>query len=286
MTTDDSQRDALIRLIAIDLDGTLLNSESEISLANRQALVAAAERGVQLVIVTGRRFHSASRFVAYIPCPVTLISSNGARITDSSGEVHHRNFLPRSIARQILEVAGDYRPYTVAIFDMPGRGQMTMQDNAAAEGPLGWYLRNSPDCLAQVPALEAALSTDPIQVMFGGPPERVESLEPLLHTSPAAASVHLTWTKYPARNVSILDVMNHECSKGAALSLWAARCRILPGEVMAIGDNYNDLEMLSFAGYPVLMGNCSAGMQSNGWPVTLTNDENGVAAAIRRFVLG
>jgi Cof subfamily protein (haloacid dehalogenase superfamily) len=284
MTTDSTRNP--IRLIAIDLDGTLLNSRSEVSHANRQAMATAVEKGVQLLIVTGRRFHSAIRFVAQIPCPVTLISSNGARITDSSGEVEHRNFLSRQIARQILEIARDYRPYAVAIFDIPGRGQVTMEGNAVVEGPLGWYLRNSPDSLAQVPDLVAAIAANPIQVMFGGPPERIESVEPLLRSSAMGDSVHTTWTKYPARNVSILDVLNHGCSKGAALSLWATRCGIPASEVMAIGDNYNDLEMLRFAGHPVVMGNCAAGLDGNGWPVTYSNDEDGVATAIHRYVLG
>jgi 5-amino-6-(5-phospho-D-ribitylamino)uracil phosphatase len=278
-------RQSRIRLLALDLDGTLLNSVSEVSSANRQALAAAVEKGIQVVIVTGRRFHSAMQFVRHVPSPVTLISSNGARITDSCGEVHHRNFLPFEIARQILGAAPDYRPYAVAMFDIPGRGQVTMQDNAAADGPLGWYLRNSPDALAQVPDLEAAIRSDPVVVMFGGPPERIEPLEPLLRSSPAAGSVNLTWTKYPTRNNSILDVMNLGCSKGAALSLWASRCGVQAGEVMAIGDNYNDLEMLRFAGYPVVMRNSSGGLDGNGWPVTLSNDEDGVAEAIRRYIL-
>jgi len=284
MTTPVKQRP--IRLLAVDLDGTLLNSRSEVSSANRQALVTAVERGIQVVIVTGRRFHSAMQFVRQVPSPVTLISSNGARITDSCGEVHHRNFLPRQVARQILEATRDYRPYAVAMFDIPGRGQVTMQDNAVAGSPLGWYLRSSPDSLAQVPDLEAAITTDPVVVMFGGPPGRIEPLEPLLRNCSAGGSVHLTWTKYPARNNFILDVMNLGCSKGAALSLWATRCHIQPGEVMAIGDNYNDLEMLQFAGRPVVMGNCTAGLESNGWSVTPSNDEDGVAEAIRRYILG
>ena len=274
-----------IRLLAVDLDGTLLNSSSDVSSASRQALVAAVERGVQVVIVTGRRFHSAMQFVRQVPFAVSLISSNGARITDSRGEVQHTNFLPCQVARQILRAARDYRPYAVAMFDIPGRGQVTMQDNAVAESPLGWYLRSSPDSLAQVPDLEAAITADPVVIMFGGPPGRIEPLEPLLRSFSPAGSVHLTWTKYPARNISILDVMNLGCSKGAALSLWATRCHIEPGEVMAIGDNYNDLEMLQFAGHPVVMGNCTAGLDSNGWPVTLSNDEDGVAEAIRRYIL-
>jgi Cof subfamily protein (haloacid dehalogenase superfamily) len=284
MTTPGRQK--LIRLLAVDLDGTLLNSSSEVSSANRQALAAAVEKGVQVVIVTGRRFHSALQFVRQVPSPVTLISSNGARITDSCGEVHHRNFLPRQIARQILGAARDYRPYAVAMFDIPGRGQVTMQDTAAAEGPLGWYLRNSPDSLDQVADLEAAITADPIVVTFGGPPERIEPLEPLLRNSYAGGSVHLTWTKYPARNNSILDVMNLGCSKGAALSLWASRCGVEAGEVMAIGDNYNDLEMLRFAGHPIVMRNCTTGLDRNSWAVTASNDEDGVAEAIRCYILG
>ena len=72
-----------IRLVAIDLDGTLLNSRREISEGNRRALLEAVEREVQVVIVTGRRFHSALPLVSQIPCPVTLITSNGALIADS-----------------------------------------------------------------------------------------------------------------------------------------------------------------------------------------------------------
>jgi|SRR5271157_144643 len=274
-----------IRLIAVDLDGTLLNSRTEVSPANQEALAAAAALGLQIVVVTGRRYHSARPLVAQIPCPVTLISSNGARIGTSSGEVFHRDFLPRSVARQILQIALPHRPYTVLIFDVAGRGQVVMHDDAAAESPLAWYRKNSPDCLLQVSDLPAALMEDPIQVMFGGPPGRMEPIEPLLRASPAASSVHLTWTKYLTRDVSILDCMNRGCTKGRALALWSERSGISPSEVMAIGDNYNDYEMLEFAGHPFLMGNCCEGLGNARWRATLSADEDGVAAAIREEIL-
>jgi len=274
-----------IRLIALDLDGTLLDSQSRISTGNREALAEAHRRGVSVVVVTGRRFHSAQPFVLQIPCPVTVISSNGARIATSEGEVLYRDFLPATIARSVLEAAREYRPYTVAIFDMMGRGQIVMHHDAVVEGPLGWYLKSAPECLAQVPDLDAAIHTDPIQIMFGGPPTRVEPLEPLLRASPASSSVHLTWTKYPARDTWILDVMNKGCSKGRALALWALRRGIQPEEVMAMGDNLNDLEMLEFAGCPVVMANHILGCAKPGWEVTRSNDEDGVALAIKCFVL-
>lgn len=274
-----------IRLVAIDLDGTLLNSRSEISPANRRALLRTVERGINLAVVTGRRFHSAQPFIKQIPCPVTLIASNGALIVAASGKVVHRDFLPSRVAAQVLETAREYRPYAVAIFDMAGRGQIVMEESAVLDGPLGWYLKNSPASLMQVPDLEAAITADPVQVMFGGPPGRIEAVEPLLRAAPVAESIHLTWTKYLTRDISILDVMNEGCSKGRALKLWAERCGVKPSEVMAIGDNFNDLEMLQFSGQPVVMGNSSPGLARENWPVTRTNDEDGVAAAIETYVL-
>jgi len=285
-TQDTGQRAKAVRLLAIDLDGTLLDSRSEISPANLQALAEASARGVQVLIVTGRRFHSARPFVAQLPCPVAVISSNGARIATSSGGVLYRNFLPAAVARQALEIASEYWPYAVAIFDVPGRGQVTMHEGAVIEGPLGWYLKSAPECLAQVEEFGAAITQDPIQVLFGGPPARIAPLEPVLRASAAIASVHLTWTKYPARNTSLLDVMNKGCSKGSALAVWAKRAGIDPSEVMAIGDNFNDVEMLEFAGRPVLMGNSDPALGRDGWAVTASNDEDGVARAVRTYVLG
>jgi Cof subfamily protein (haloacid dehalogenase superfamily) len=274
-----------IRLVAIDLDGTLLNSRREISKGNRRALLEAVERDVQVVVVTGRRFHSALPLVSQIPCLVTLITSNGALIANSSGEILHRDFLPRDVAQQALEVARLYRPYSVAIFHTPGSGQVTMQDNAVDEGPLGWYVKTSPQGLRLVPDLEAALDTDPLQLMIGGPPVLIEPAETLLAESSIRSSIHLTWTKYLTTNISILDVMNRGCSKGRALKIWADRCGIQPGEVMAIGDNFNDLEMLQYAGFPVLMGNHCPELHRPDWTLTLPNDEDGVAVAIRNYVL-
>jgi hypothetical protein len=275
-----------IRLVAVDLDGTLLNSRREISEGNRRAILEAVERDVQVVIVTGRRFHSALPLVSQIPCLVTLITSNGALISNSSGEVLHRDFLPRQVARQALAATHPYRPYSVAIFHRPGYGQVTMQDTAVDEGPRGWYAQNNLQDLRLVPDLEAALDADPIQVMIGGPPARIEPAEKLLAESPIRSRVHLTWTKYLTTNISILDVMNRGCTKGRALKIWAERCGIPPEEIMAVGDNFNDLEMLQYAGLPVLMGNHCPELHCPDWTRTLPNDQDGVAAAIRKYVLG
>jgi 5-amino-6-(5-phospho-D-ribitylamino)uracil phosphatase len=274
-----------IRVIAVDLDGTLLNSNLEISQANRQALAVASERGIRIVVITGRRYHSARPLLDTLPCPVTLITSNGSVIRTISGDLLHHNFLPRGIAVQALEAAIDYRPYAVAIFDNPGRGQVMMQQDASPDGPLRWYLKTAQEYLLQVTDLPAALPGDPIQLMFGGSPPFLEPLEHLLRASDAGRSVHLTWTKYFERDISLLDVMNLGCSKASGLQWLLEQMDCHASEVMAIGDNYNDLEMLQMVGYPVIMGNCTPGLAGNGWYLTHSNDQDGVAAAIHTLAL-
>jgi Cof subfamily protein (haloacid dehalogenase superfamily) len=274
-----------IRLIALDLDGTLINSRWEISEVDRRALLAASERGIQIVVVTGRRPLAAAPYVAKIPCPVAIITSNGALIRTTSGEVVYQDFLSRAVAHHVLDIAHEYRPYTVAIFHVPGHGQVIMQDNAIPEGPLGWYVKTSSDQLRQVPDLKAAIESDPVQLMIGGPLARIEPAEALLRGSEAGPFVNLTWTKYPERNIALFDIMNRGCSKGRALKFWATRLGIPPGEIMAIGDNFNDQEMLEFAGLPVLMGNHIAGLARSGWAITSSCEDSGVASAIETYVL-
>ena len=274
-----------IRVIAVDLDGTLLNSNSGISPANSQALAAAYERGIRIAITTGRRYHSARPLLNSFLFPVTLVTSNGAVVRTLAGDLLHHNFLPRKIAIQVLEAAIDYRPYAVAIFDTANRGQVMMQQNASADGPLRWYLKTAREYLLQVMDLPAALTDDPIQIMFGGAPAFLEPLEHVLRASDAGRHVHLTWTKYFEQDISLLDVMNLGCSKASGLKWLLEQLGCDASEVMAIGDNYNDLEMLRMAGLPVVMGNSTPGLACDGWHITQSNEEDGVATAINTLVL-
>src|SRR5437879_3797417 len=121
--------------------------------------------------------------------------------------------------------------------------------------------------------------------MFCGPIHRMQEALAALHGCHLAEEITVLRTEYPSRDLSIVDVLNRDCSKGHALERWARHRGIPRGQVMAIGDNYNDVEMLAFAGVPFIMGNASHELKTWGWPVTLSNDENGVAAAIEQ-VLG
>src|SRR5439155_8131567 len=133
--------------------------------------------------------------------------------------------------------------------------------------------------------LENALITDPIQAMFCGSIARMGEALSSLESSSVKERITVLRTEYPLRDLSIVDVLNRDCSKGHALERWARHRGIPREQVMAIGDNFNDIEMLAFAGVPFIMGNACEELRRKGWTVTLPNDQCGVASAIEQ-VLG
>jgi len=124
-----------------------------------------------------------------------------------------------------------------------------------------------------------------VQVMFTGGVERMRELATELRAMPMARRFAVALTEYELRDFSLVDVNDAGCSKGSTLAQWAATRGVAREEVMAVGDNLNDLEMLEFAGTAVVMGNATAAMQARGFHLTASNDEDGLADSIRRFIL-
>jgi hypothetical protein len=116
--------------------------------------------------------------------------------------------------------------------------------------------------------------------MFCGTTERMSVALQALNGAGMDGTVTVLRTEYPARDLSMIDVLNAGCSKGHALERWATHRGYRREEVMAIGDNHNDVEMLEFAGHPVIMGNACAELRGRGWTVTRGNDACGIAAAV------
>lgn len=274
-----------IRLIAIDIDGTLLDSRWELPAANRDAVAAAAGREIEVALVTGRRFDFALPIAQQIPCALTMIVNNGALVKSQDGATHLRHLLPRDVARQVLEATPRFRPGAAVVFDRPRENQVVMEYMDWDDAGRRSYFERNRDFLAQVSPLETCLTEDPIQVMFSGPVETVREAAAALQSLYMADRFALAITEYESRNFALVDVVAPGISKGATLAEWARRQGYTRAEIMAIGDNLNDREMLEFAGVPVVMGNSVPELKSNGWHVTLSNDENGVAAAIEKFAL-
>ena len=273
----------MIRLLALDIDGTILDSEGRIPAANYDAIARAIHAGVEVALATGRRYDFARPIFEQLPAPLTLILSNGAIVKARDGETLMRSLLPRATARRVLAEVANHRDSAAVVFDRPREGQVVFE-------AIDWehprhhrfFAANRP-FLSEVAPLEDCLTEDPIQVMFSGGCAEMRELFDQLEGAAGDYSVALT--QYEHRDFSLVDVVRAGCSKGSALRAWTARRGFSSADVMAMGDNLNDLQMLEFAGTPVLMGNALPELKSRGWPVTATNDEAGVARAIERFVL-
>jgi Cof subfamily protein (haloacid dehalogenase superfamily) len=269
-----------IRLLALDIDGTLLNSQFHISDADMSALRRAHESGIEIVVVTGRRHDFALPIAEQLGFDLWLISSNGAITRSLKGGTFYRDMLPAPICRQLCEAMLEFRGNTVLTFDKRGKGSIVLEHMNELEHSIRRWLEKNIDYIDFVIPVEDSLVTDPVQAMFCGPIARMHQALAALRTCHLLEQITVLRTEYPARNLSIVDILNQACSKGHALRRWAANRGIPREQVMAIGDNYNDIEMLAFAGYPVIMGNASEDLRARGWKVTRSNDQNGVAAAL------
>lgn len=274
-----------VRLIAIDIDGTLLDSQWQLPEANRRAVAEATSLGIEVVLVTGRRFDFALPVARKLACPLTLIVNNGALIKSQDGTTHLRHLLARETARQVLEATAAWRNGTAVVFDRPRESQVVFENLDWNDPSRREYFTRNREFLAQISPLQDCLTEDPIQVMLTGQVAPIREAERALESASFRAEFALAVTVYESRDFSMIDVINPVCSKGAALAEWASARGLTRDQIMAIGDNHNDREMLSFAGVPVVMGNGVPELKSLGWHQTLTNDQDGVAAAIDKFVL-
>lgn len=269
-----------IRLLAVDIDGTLLDPGFQISPANLEALQRAHHAGVEVVLVTGRRHTFALPIARQLGFDLWLISSNGAITRSLSGELFHRDLLPAATARKVCGHMLGFRGNTVLTFDVETRGALVLETDAEVSQILGRWLGKNAEFVQFVVPIEDSLTTDPVQLMFCGPIARMQQALAALAAGGFDSDITVLRTEYAHRDLLIVDVLNQGCSKGHALERWARHRGIERAQVMAIGDNYNDVEMLEFAGRPVLMGNAAAELKQNGWAVTLSNAESGVAAAV------
>lgn len=274
-----------IRLIAIDIDGTLLNSRNEISAANLAALQFAHQQGVEVMLASGRRHAFAMPIAEALGFPLWMISSNGA-VTRSTGDEHfYIDCLPAQVCRDLCLYMGDeFRANTVITFERTGKGALIVErTDELTESIQRWIEKNSQFIEFVVP-IEDGIVTDPIQAMFCGTIAKMERAQEKLLAWPGRHQITVLKTQYDHRNLCIVDILNRDCSKGHALERFARARGISRDEIVAIGDNFNDIEMLQVAGHPFIMGNAAPELKQNGWTITRGNDDSGVAAAVEQVL--
>jgi Cof subfamily protein (haloacid dehalogenase superfamily) len=274
-----------IRLIAVDIDGTLLDGRGRIPDANRQALSEAAASGIHVIVATGRSFSFALPAVSPLGDPLLMIVHNGAIARPRTGATLIRRLLPRDHARVVLEATVDWRDSALLYFDRPRDGQIVTDRLDWSHPNRTRFRQRNEDIIDEVEALEGALTEDPIQLAFNGPLLAMRGVVDRLARHPVADELSVSVTEYPHRDFSLIDVCGAGTTKGQTLARVAARLGIAQGEVMAVGDNHNDRDMLEWAGVGVVMGNAAEDLRSAGFELTGTNDDAGLAAAIRAWAL-
>jgi Cof subfamily protein (haloacid dehalogenase superfamily) len=273
-----------IRLIATDIDGTLLNPQFKISEGDLLALRRAHAAGIEIVLVTGRRHTFALPIAQELGFDLWLISSNGAITRSLAGETFHRDMMPRGTCHRLCDAMQEFRGNTVLTFDQETKGAIVLEHLDELGPSIRRWLEKNMEYIEFVVPIERALTRDPVQAMFCGTMERMERALAVLNGSGMDGQITVLRTEYPERDLSMIDVLNAGCSKGHALARWASYRGLEREEVMAIGDNHNDIEMLEFAGHPVIMGNACEELRGRGWSLTLRNGECGVAAAVEEVL--
>lgn len=281
-----------VRLVAIDMDGTLLPTFAKaISPRTARALSAAQAAGITVAIATGRR-------VAYttpllnglgLRADMPLITSNGAVTRTLGGQSVDRCELPARVARGVCALL---RPFGALVFtfDRPGQGELVLEDIEQAHSRIALWVDANRDAIMIVKPLERALQDgeNPIQGMVAGGVDKMKQAERALRESEWHGYCECVRTEYPARDLSILDLLPPGVSKGWALERLARRLGVDRKETMAIGDNWNDLDMLEWAGQAILMGNAAGELRAlaktRGWKQAPPNDRDGVAVVLEAAV--
>lgn len=285
------------KLIAIDIDGTLLpTAASEISPAisarNCRALLEAESSGIQLVIATGRRHAYATPLIQPIGLrPNTvMITSNGTITRTLDGQPIDRFFLPVETARELCPVLRRFGGTTVFTFDREGPGELVLESLPQLHARIAAWVEANRIWIKEIRPLERAFDSGepPVQGMVCGTVSDMRQAQQWLESSDISGKIEVHRTEYSARSLAILDILPPGCSKGVALRRLADSQGIAREDIMAIGDNFNDLEMLEFVGQPVVMANAAPELlqlaHKRGWRTTASNDQDGVARILESMI--
>jgi Cof subfamily protein (haloacid dehalogenase superfamily) len=278
-----------IRLAAVDIDGTLLPSSSTaISERNRHALREAQAAGLHIVIATGRRHQYAEPVLEQVGLSprTVMISSNGSVVRYFDGELIERNLLSEETARALCGALRPFGQTMVFTFDRTGGPSLVVESMASLHRRIALWVEANRHDMIEIAPLERAFDRHegPIQGMLCGDIPQVREAEQALKAMQAAGRITMHRTEYPDRDLGILDLLPPNCSKGTALAGYARSLGLDRVAVMAIGDNFNDQDMLEYAGQPIVMANASTEMLAlaaeHRWAMTRSNDEDGVAEVL------
>lgn len=262
------------KLIAVDLDDSLLGSDLKISKVNKDALFAAREKGVQITIATGRMLDSAMPFIKEMKIEIPVITYQGAFIKDiQTGETLVRKSVPMNYVHKIIDECKERNLHLQAYNEST---YFFEQDNEYSR----YYHRMSGIKGQEVGNLKQFLDEEPMKLLIvSEPPVILKHLDDFQKQFGDQLQVLISRPHY-------LEFTNGEATKGKALETLGNMLKITREEIIAIGDSFNDISMIDFAGLGVAMGNAPDEVKSYAQYIARGNDENGVADVVERFILG
>lgn len=267
----------MIKLIVIDLDGTLLNSQHQLSDKTAEAIQKAQAQGIQIMLATGKTRHSGEAIIKRFNLMTHGIYLQGASVHLHDGSIHSNTTLNPELARRIITFAED-RGFDVAAYS--GQRILARAVTPAAAELHNLYHEPMPEAVG---ALQNILGSTPINKLLlikPNDPRRIRALRWQLSMQIDPKQARMTQAL-----PDMLEILPPNISKGAALRPLLKELGIRPEEVMAVGDAENDLEMIQLVGIGVAMGNAIDTLKGAADYVVASNDEDGVAEAIERFAL-
>lgn len=263
----------MYKLIAIDIDDTLINDDKEVTPGTQQALEQAVAKGAIVTLATGRAYASAQAVARQTGLNVPIITYQGALIKNLMDEkVLFERYVPKDAGHKLFEYCIEHNLHLQVYIDdklYAREENQKLKDYSNLNGT-PYFIE---------PDFEKLIAQNTPKMLIIDEPDYLDTLIPVFREL-LGPEVHITKSK-----PHFLEIMHRECTKGHALTFLAKHFGIEMSETMALGDSWNDHEMLEAAGLGVAMGNAIQALKDIADYVTLSNNEDGVKAAIEKFVL-
>lgn len=264
---------ANIKLVAVDLDGTLLDNDRKISPRAKEAIQAVREMGIEVTLATGRMFFSARTYADELGLSLPLITYQGALVKVSgSGEVLYERHVDSILAQKVITLAKDHGLNVNFYVD-----DYVLVEELTAYADT--YARKFRAQFREVGDLRKCAHLSPLKLLV------IDYNEDDLILFEKKCRREFGNTLYITKSMpEYLEYLHPEATKAAGLDAVVKHMGINPQEVMAIGDSYNDLEMLEYAGFSVVMENAREEIKAKADYITRSNDDDGVAEALDKLM--
>lgn len=272
-----------IKMIGLDLDGTLLNEKKEITPYSREVIKKALDAGIIVLVATGRPWMGIPKELREFPGMRYALTSNGARIIDrTEGKVLKEQLLPLELAKKTLEICGKYDTLQEVYFEGQGYAPKDKKDKVERyhHNPNMWeYIRTTRIWVDDILefTVQEDKGLDKIQALFADMKERTKAWEELSRVDGLALVGSLGYN---------IEINAAGVNKGTGLVELGKLLGIKREEIMACGDGDNDTEMLREVGFGVAMQNGEEQVKKAADYITESNEADGVAKAIEKFALG